>query len=157
MIVGSCFEGDPTELARAQHDVYHEALRVIVSSVYTHARRAAEILDLPADHEPAEARDHRTMQVAHDILAAEWRFQTELSDMFGAKPRQSMYEWLEWLRFECDSWHQTPEIVRLFLMVFENQNNEAGYDAEDALSRQLLRRFHAVPWNDRYATLLAKG
>lgn len=149
MIVGCSFEGDSIELAWKQHEVYGEALHIIVSSIYEHPKRAAEMLGLANHHVPAEARDHRTMQMAHDILAAAWRHQSEPADMFAEKPDQSMYGWFCWLRAECDSWHRSPEIVRLFLTIFENQNNDVGYAAEDALSRALLLRFDKVPWEDR--------
>ena len=73
MIVVPLFEGDDDcEMAWKQHDVYGDALAIIVSTCNRHARFACAVLN-DADHPDwgtVECFDHLTIQAAHDFLAA---------------------------------------------------------------------------------------
>ena len=67
------FDGDvDMEVANKQHDVYGQALWIIVRQCNLYAEFARRVLD-DADHSEwgtVESFDHRTLQGAHDLLAA---------------------------------------------------------------------------------------
>jgi hypothetical protein len=79
--VGKRFDGDDdTEVAWKQHDVYHQALGIIIESCNRLTRFAKALMD-DKGHKHwgnAESCDHRTLQEAHDLLAAAWRFRQSL-------------------------------------------------------------------------------
>ena len=172
MWVISCFDGDDDEeVAWKQHDVYSDALGIIVRTCNLFALRARALLD-DTDHPDwgtVETFDHRTLQRAIDLLAAVWRFrhdarQFELSvDVrhprwrrplvdreAPVKPHDLLAEvpgrWLDWLREEVDGWLHSPHLVRSVQLVVANQNEPAGYVAESQLELDLLGRFEDVPW-----------
>lgn len=78
MRVNSHFPGDgeiDMYIHWLQHNVYGEALRIIAKGCYRHTERASAILGY-GDWErvSTDEIDHRTLQYAHNILAAIWRF-----------------------------------------------------------------------------------
>ena len=80
MIVGTFFDGDDdAEIAWKQHDVYGEALGAIIQVGNRLTLFAKSLLDdkAHASWGTIETCDHRTLQGAHDILAAAWRFQND--------------------------------------------------------------------------------
>ena len=81
MIVGDCFQGDGsinTDVMWRQHDVYHQALGIITDICQEYMQLACRLIDEPAESwERIDYVDHRTLQHAHDILAAVWRFRYE--------------------------------------------------------------------------------
>ena len=172
MLVFPWFDGDDDdEVAWKQHDVYRDALGIIVRKCNLFALRARALLDDTAhpDWGTVERFDHRTLQAAHDVLAAVWRFrhdarQFELSgDVLhprrdrplvdlepSVEPQDPLVEvpgrWLDWLRGEVDGWLHSPHLVRSVQLVLANQNEPAGYVAESQLTLDLLDRFEDVPW-----------
>lgn len=54
--------------------------------------------------------------------------------------------WLRWLQKEVQSWDHSPHLVRHVLQILQNQNQQEGYQAEAALSSDLIDRFDDVPW-----------
>jgi hypothetical protein len=96
--------------------------------------------------------DHRTIQWAHDLLAAAWRFQNDFRQQ--TLPLDSVHDskvdieglWLAWLRREVDSWIDEPQLVRSVMIILTNQNQTIGDTAETSLSRSLVIRFAEVPW-----------
>lgn len=151
MIVGCPFEGDNVELAWQQHEVYGLALGVIAQELGRRFRDACITLSVtqPAKGWPAESNiDHRTLQSAHDRLAATWRYrvsppQAELK--IGIALDASMNGWLEWLRLEMASWDS--QLVGLGIRILQNQNTKIGYKAEDWLEHYLCLRFEDVEWS----------
>ena len=151
------FDGDSdTEVARIQHDVYPHALSLIVSKCILYAEFARSLLD-DADHPEwgtIDSYDHRTLQGAHDLLAAAWRFrndfrQTELpfvDQNFLDKVQQL---WLGWLRHEISEWLRRPDLVRLVLLILTNQNKSPGYIAEAQLALKIMYDFSDVPWDQK--------
>ena len=97
--------------------------------------------------------DHRTLQMAHDILAAVWRWSYGLhQDKFAWHPQhisplQIEAHWLSWLGGEVVGWQQKDEkLINEVQCILLNQNNDTGYDAEDRLTQFLLEKFVEVPW-----------
>ena len=141
------------EIAKKQHDVYGEALEVMISTTNHFARVAIALLD-DRSH-PGWGQftrcDHRTLQDAHDLLAAVWRFrndfrQTNLS--FDKSENDSTPErlWLAWLKKEISSWIEHPELVRFVQLILANQNQPLGYEAESRLCIAIMDKFGEVPW-----------
>ena len=95
--------------------------------------------------------DHRTVQGAHDLLAAAWRFKNDLRQgTLAFEPQISVEDvpqlWLQWLQKETESWVETPWIVRWVQIMLRNQNQSLGYKAEAELCLEILNRFEDVPW-----------
>lgn len=180
MIVGAYFDGDDdAEVAWKQHDVYGHALGIIVRTCNLFALRARALLD-DSDHPDwgiVEEFDLRTLQVAHDLLAAAWRFRHDsrqfelfvevprglwacllidsgspvrLHDPLAEVPRR----WLGWLREEVEGWLDLPYLVRSVQLILANQNEPVGYLAESQLSVDLLCRFEDVPWKPDWRAAL---
>ena len=76
MIVGRCFHGDDgNDVMWLQHDVYNEALGIISGICQEYTNLAHRILDAdPPRLETITSYDHRTLQRAHDTIAAAWRY-----------------------------------------------------------------------------------
>ena len=157
MIVAPCYEGDDDdEVAWKQHDVYSDALAIIVGTSNRHARFAREMLD---DSEHAEwgtvdTFDHRTVQGAHDLLAAAWRFENDMRQpALPFEPDNPLdhvqRQWLEWLRRETADWTTAPRIVRSVQLILTNQNQPMGYRAEAQLGLDIMDSFEDVPWMDK--------
>lgn len=158
MIVGRPFLGeDDSAIAWKQHDVYWDALRVIVRGCNKLTRFAKTLLDDPFHPEWGEvgSYDHRTLQDAHDLLAAVWRFRTDLRQLELSleragepfTPRTPEAVWLSWLHREVETWIEAPDLVRNVQLILTHQNEPTGYIAEARLCLTLLNRFSDVPWN----------
>lgn len=157
MIVGSFFEGDvDMEVAGKQHDVYPQALGIIVSRCNLYAEFARFVLD-DTDHREwgrIDRFDHRTLQHAHDLLAAVWRFRHDYRQLALPFMRKEPLDeaprlWLDWLRREVEGWIHYPERVRLVQLILTNQNERRGYMAEAELSLYIIDGFTDVPWETR--------
>ena len=152
MIVAPKFDGDEgMDTAWRQHDVYGEALRIIVTTCNKHARFARRLLDDERHPEwgVVDGFDHRTLQNAHDLLAAAWRFENQQLELrFGPEgPLDSIERtWLEWLRNEIAGWIDAPRAARCVQLILTHQNQPVGYAAEAQLSLDILDRFPEVPW-----------
>lgn len=157
MIVSSCFAGDEDSATKSmQHEGYSEALWIMVSICREHARDAAALLavQVPQGWINTNHIDHRTLQDAHNLLAAAWRSRatTIQPELELQRPSTGSVTarvgWLDWLRNEVGGWHSRPRLVRLLLIIVANQNGPEGYTAEAALTAELRDRFFDVPWND---------
>ena len=157
MIVGSCFRGDSDEeVMLLQHDVYYQALGIISGTCQEHTNLAHRILDDRWDEwEFVNRYDHRTLQRAHDTIAAAWRFRCLPSVRQIKLPTDHEHEevpdfvghWLDWLQAEVQSWKDTPYKIRLVIKILRNQNKPAGYRAEADLNWELIVRYDDVPWD----------
>ena len=155
MWVCSKYRGDTDSVAMwEQHDVYVRALRVIVDGGVTHMIRAARLLgqSVPARWLMPTDLDHRTVQEAHDILAAAWRWQSDCRQLRlpfrdeRLRPVPVPQAWLAWLRAEVERWVDEPAIVQSLMLVLAQQNTDAGYRGEQRLETLLKLRFCDVPW-----------
>ena len=154
MIVGSFFDGDDDEQAAwKQHDVYGEALRIIVGTCNRLTWFARGVLH-DSQHEDwgkEVSLDHRTLQGAHDLLAGAWRFKNDLRQRTLAfEPQISLDDvprlWIQWLQDETECWVAAPWIVRWVQIILRNQNQPLGYKAEAELCVEILNRFSDIPW-----------
>lgn len=82
MIVGSRFHGDlqfGAHVMFKQHEAYYHALNTIVRICQEYGQLAYIVVKGHSNHwEFVESFDHRSLQDAHDLLAAAWRFRHEL-------------------------------------------------------------------------------
>ena len=149
------FDGDvDMEVANKQHDVYGQALGIIVRQCNLYAEFARRVLD-DADHSKwgtVESLDHRTLQGAHDLLAAVWRFrndfrQSELPFVDKNFLDEVQQLWLDWLRHEISNWLHRPKRVRWVQLILTNQNKPLGYIAEAQLALNIINGFSDVPWS----------
>lgn len=144
------------EVAGKQHDVYWQALRIIVSQCNLYAEFARCLLDDTAHAEwgTIERFDHRTLQHAHDLLAAVWRFRHDYRQLllpFVDTVEDRLDEvqalWLDWLRQEIAGWIEHPDRVRLVQVILMNQNKTPGNVAESQLALNIIEGFRDVPWH----------
>ena len=158
MYVIPFFEDDvDMEVAWKQHDVYSQALGIIVSQCNLYAEFTRRLLD-DADHPEwgtVERFDHRTLQHAHDLLAAVWRFRHDLRQPgLAFVDKHSLDEvqtlWLDWLRHEITGWIDYPDRVRLVQLILTNQNKQPGCIAESQLSLNIINGFTDVPWDQEW-------
>ena len=159
MIVASRFEGDvDMELAWKQHDVYGKALRIIVSTCNFYARFSTALL---ADKQHCnwgnvERFDHRTLQMAHDLLAGAWRFENDFQQgtlNLEHEKEESLdpeEAWLQWLDKEVHGWINYPYLVRYVHLILNDQNKAPGYIAESQLCLGIMDRFSWIPWDQSF-------
>jgi len=154
MIVIHYFEGDcDRELTGLQHEVYGEALAIIVVECNYLAR---SITALPGDPNSEawgtiESFDHRTLQTAHDLLATVWRHRLRTNQLnlpFDKAPPLSYTgsHWLGWLQWEVSCWKNKLSFVRSVQLILTNQNQPIGLLAESELSLEIMFSFPEVPW-----------
>ena len=154
MIVSRSFEGDDDDFMKwRQHEVYGDALRIIISACKAHSENAAALLQttLPIGWQLGPTFDHRVLQDCHDILAAAWRYEANPAQgvlTFGRQPGDSedVIRWLQWLQDQVTAWNTEPHLVRLVMTALANQNTAPGYAAETTLSESLKSLFNNVPW-----------
>jgi len=154
LIVSSFHDGDDDmELALKQHNVYGQALRIIISTCNRYAAFAKALLE-ETDHKDwgrIEECDHRTLQFGHDLLASAWRFRNDFRQgklpfegPDHSPPAESL--WLDWLRNEISGWIDQPYLVRSVQLILTNQNQLIGYIAESQWCLDIMRHFPDVPW-----------
>ena len=158
MYVVPLFKGDvDMEVAEKQHDVYLQALRIIVCECDRYTEFTRSLLN-DADHPEwgmVDSYDHRTLQHAHDLLAAVWRFRNDFRQLWlPFVDKKSLDEaqtlWLDWLRREIIGWIDYPHRVRWVQLILTNQNKLPGYIAESQLSLDIINWFTDVPWNQQF-------
>lgn len=159
MIVGCLYRGDDDkDIMMLQHEVYGQALGIISGTCQEHTNLALRILgDRWAEWEFISNFDHRTLQFAHDTIAAAWRFRCLLSvrqlnlplDSWQVNVPDFQVQWLQWLKGEIESWKEEPRLIQLVVLILRNQNTPVGYRAEADLNRELIFRYEDVPWNPR--------
>lgn len=162
MIVAELFQGDDdTEIAWKQHDVYNQALQIIVGTCQSYARFARRLLN-DQDHDPwgyVEKFGHKAIQSSHDLLAAVWRYKNDLRQnelpFIQRGPADVERLWLAWLRDEVESWTDAPDLVRHVITILANQNQPLGYAAESELALGILRRFSGldIQWKNDLETI----
>lgn len=159
MIVASRFQGDDdVDVMMIQHDVYGKALGIISGTCQEYTNLAHRILDDdPPKWDFISRYDHRTLQRAHDTIAAVWRFrglpsirqmEFPLDREHGPLPDFAGH-WLIWLEEEVSTWKYRSRLIRLVVTILQNQNVPVGYRAEADLNLELLHYYGDVPWYQR--------
>lgn len=118
MIVSCEFIGDSREVASAQHDVYYDALQIIVKACNKYARfsKLVIVTDEFSNWANVWKFDHRVLQFHHDLIATAWRYQTQALQLrvdYEEDEKSIQLRWLEWLTDEVQNWIERPEWVRL--------------------------------------------
>jgi len=154
MILSNQFEGDSKQVADAQHDVYYQALDIIVKNCNRLVLFAKQVLQSEKfeDWGLINQYDHRTLQFQHDLLAAAWRYRSNAAQKTIDLTENELnisQEWLEWLANEVQSWINRPEFVRYVQVILSNQNSALGYEAETRLNLEIMDYFYDVPWDNK--------
>lgn len=158
MIISTFFNSDDDDPTKnVQHDIYGQALWVIVGGCRSHVRAAEAILGTEASwvltfiH--VETFDHRLIQMPHDLLAAVWRFRTgRIHPVLPFEEpetwrRTTEGAWLDWLRNEIDRWGDFhPCLIRATAQALAIEM--PGWYEADSLSLQLLDIYSDVPWTE---------
>ena len=154
MNIGSDFPLDSERLARLQHEVYGKSIAMIVSHSQEQYRRAETILDVRTElgkHLPVSSFDHRTVEHAHDQIAAQFRYfyinKPRLFDSSEAGEDSDLFlkEWNDYLLRELrevGDW--AADFYRLICVavVFPNPD-EKGIEAEEALYEIVNTRYRS--------------
>jgi hypothetical protein len=154
MIVSKKFPEDSWEVATAQHEVYYEALEIIVKKCNQYAIFARRVIqsELFQSWGSIYRYDHRTLQHQHDLLATVWRYRTQASQLrldCDEDERSVQIRWLDWLTAEVDSWIERPDWVRFVQIILENQNTPLGQRTETLMSLQIMDYFLDIPWDSK--------
>lgn len=155
MTLAQMYEGDDKELAALQFRHYLHAANVInnaVAQAYHNACKITGVEPAPNNWPIVPAVDYRTIERVHDRLAAVWRYKVSHPEaaLFDPAPdahRLSMSAWEAWLRDEILSWAiDRPDLIRFFVQLFQNENCELGYQAEERLDYELAERW-PIAWS----------
>ena len=152
MIVGSALsEGDEnTGLKDIQHDVYMTSVGLIVGLRNNYSMRVPPPNNT-SDHSSwgtITNCDHRTIQFAHDLLAAVYRYKHSFNggDLKNLRGKFHAERWSSWLLLEISNWQDSPSLIEYVLIILSNQNQPRGYITESKLCLGILDRFSDVPW-----------
>lgn len=153
MLMYDMFDGDDMNVAKMQHDVYDQALSLIIDGCRTHYTNACTLTGAQCRWPVDLAIDHRTLQDAHDILGGTWRWRVDPPEKLlpmQAAPQgdTSASSWLRWLKSEIESWAAVPNLVLSVVAIVTHQNSVIGYAGELRLRTSLLGRFDDVPWRN---------
>jgi hypothetical protein len=151
MIISTEFLGDSLEVSRCQHDVYSEALDIIVNNCNRLALFARGVIksDNFQNWGNIYTFDHRTLQFHHDLLATVWRYETQASQLrldCKEDKKSIQLRWLDWLTIEVNNWIERPDWVRFVQIILDNQNTTIGQRTETLFSLQIMDYFSEVPW-----------
>lgn len=163
MIVAPKYHGDEDHaIMSLQHDVYLEAIGLILDVTREHFLRATRLLRTSTrfvtEFVTIKSCDHRTLQDVHDLLAAAWRYSKSTSqqlDLFD-DPDISVRSWLGWLDRELQQWVDEPMLLIELASIVTHQNSAAGYAAESRLFIALFERHYQVPWKDEVERLVER-
>lgn len=157
MIVGHAFYYDNNELLKSvQHDEYFTNVAKIFTAARRELERANEILtaDLLIVEKVREVNtiDHRTLQDAHDILAATYRYhhddggqRTLLDPIIDDRTKYST-EWNLWFSKQIKILSKNPNFVRSSVESVVFANSHLGYMAERTLCQYLIFNYHMSSW-----------
>lgn len=153
MIVGYAFPGDDNkDLKWVQHDAYGSVLDYWFRECrgrYLYAERLLAVrTPLGEQIETLKGFDHRSIQDAHDVLAAYFRrdIYTGQPNLF--EPQQPLTsgfmldQWWHFVRREIEALLDEPTVTRLFLEACVNEKEAIGAGANGALAIALRTRFN---------------
>ncbi len=153
LILGSRFPGDDNEfLQLVQHDLYGHNLDRLFFGARERYLRSVRLVGTETQLgkllESTYSFDHRTLQMTHDIIAAQYRL---LYDNHGQMPLPfpgytPYKDWLarQWLDYYANEMASLIDIDAFTLNVLHAtvyENTPAGYGAEDQLVMLLAGRY----------------
>lgn len=153
MIVCSGFPGDNNRtLMNVQHGVYSEMLARLFTGPRDRYRAAATLLrvesDLSERLRSMDGFDHRTLQLAHDRIAAYFRFcddggQLQLGESDADYRRRLEETWRAFVNSEVGLLTEDDEFTRAICTATAFGNKEPGVAAEHWLDQFLRDRYGA--------------
>ncbi len=156
MWVGPVFEGDNNKtLMMVQHDIYHRLVWDLYNFSANKYLNDIKYTFVYPDFVPIirtkESFDHRVLQVAHDIIAAYYRFILVPTHDAIIVPEdfdlKKYYEaaWKEYYLQEVAILSTIDEIAEAIVISVAYQNTDRGYEAEDKRNRLLWSRYSNMP------------
>lgn len=140
-------------LMRVQHDAYSELVGHLCGASRQRYLEAASLLqtdnDLSAKLQLMDSFDHRTLQSAHDRIAAYFRFLSPPLAQITLDETEEQYRRrleLHWLRFfypELEDLNKIDDFTRAVCNAAADGNKEPGVAAERWLDRHLVNRYTA--------------
>lgn len=157
MIVSSMYPGDENyHLKNVQHDLYNRHVVAIFDAARLALCVANNLLGtklLIAEKAGCiEYIDHRSLQAAHDIMAAAYRYRHDDGGQLLLWDDQGQYTryasaWADWFRRQLDELAKYPDFVRPTVEAVLFKNSPMGYFAEDALSDMLIGHYDMDKWS----------
>ena len=152
MMVGSEFPGDNNDtLMNVQHAVYSEMVVRLFTAPRDRYLVAAALLRLDTELvgrlRSMNGFDHRTLQLAHDRIAAFFRFsrddggQLQLGESEADYHRRLEEAWREFVQSEVGRLTTDDEFVRAICTAAAFGNKEPGVAAEHWLDQFLRQRY----------------
>lgn len=152
MIVGTKFAGDENKtLKDLQHAMYGELLWWLFIAPRDRYLSASRLLrmetDLSKQLHAMTGFDHRTLQSAHDIIAAYFRFRWPDSAQLLLDEQEDAYRvrlgdtWRDFFREEVTALTADDEFTRAICTATAFGNKEAGLAAEAWLEQFLKERY----------------
>lgn len=160
MIVSKCFPGDENRILKwIQHDHYGQMIGHLFVFAKTRYFRALQFVsvdtELAKKLRGKDSFDHRVLQEAHDIIAANFRFRFDPGgQMILPFEDMSYKEYLKnsWIKFSIEEGEQLAKddiTARMILTAVGYENTEIGYQAEKELEQNLIDRY-VIPGFRRY-------
>lgn len=147
MIIGKYFKDDDDEvLMQFQHDCYYDSLRRWISLVgnrHCQYHRLPEWEDISTQWKKfleSDYRDHRCIQVHHDLIAERFRMIQKNPDHF-FWIIHGKNGWFDFFNNEMAKFMKDTEMLRLFMTALACANTKIGYDAEDALFAKMQKMY----------------
>lgn len=151
MWVGIEFPGDTNTTLRAvQFRMYGEMLWLLYRRARERYLEASQLLqvvpELARELRQKDAFDHRTLQVAHDLIAAWFRFHGDRRQLrLGETPEKyadrMAEDWRAFFESEITNLTGEDEFTRDILLTTAFANTHRGYAAERRLQTWLSRRY----------------
>lgn len=148
MMAGSVFNGDDNrQLMALQHEMYMDSVAVLFSNAKELYLVAEKLIGVDTELgrlvSPVTGFDHRTLQTAHDIMAAQFRFITPYRPLLPNEyeSKELGKAWRDWLVTEVNSLITDPRFTQAVLVATGCKNTDRGYAAEKELRKLLLARY----------------
>jgi len=149
------FDGDNNDkLLNVQHDAYWDLVAWLFETARRRYLEAARLLraedDLTKAVQEKTTFDHRTLQDAHDLIAAHYRFTHddggqlrigEDADGYRLRLRKA---WDGFFRSEVRALVQDDEIALAMVKATVYENQKDGYSAESRVECLLNERYHEM-------------
>jgi len=152
MVVCTSFDGDhDEELKMFQHKVYYATLRRWVGMAQDRSHHYSgksskwdELINLWDKNIGKQGIfDHRCIQMAHDVLAAQFR-EYILKEMPTAGPLTKKDAWRGFFDTEAVAFMEQEEFLRMFMTALASNSSIGGYDAEEALCDKIQQQYEVV-------------